>query len=178
MVQKSKIWRFSGVLRVFALVMASLYLFVGVMMWAAVFLGKTEHVFTFIDIKSTAPLEPWQIILGIAFTSVLIGAYIVICLAANQFLKASKRQGFFIQEVITACRKLGYGLLLYWFGLVLKENFMPGVLTFNFPEDSRRVLYWIPTAHYVVLLAGVILLLMSQAMQEAREIDSDNKQII
>lgn len=178
MSQKSGIWRFSDVLRGFALIMASLYLFVGVVMWAAVFFGETEHVFTFIDINSAAQLEPWQIILGIAFTSVLIGAYIVICLAANQFLKASKREGFFIEEVITACRKFAYGLMLYWLGLVLKENFMPGVMTFNFPEDARRVIHWIPTAHYVVLLAGVILLLMSQAMVEAREIDSDNKQII
>ena len=178
MTQKSKIWRFSGVLRGGALIMASLYLLVGVMMWAAVFFGITEHVFTFININSRAALEPWQIILGIAFTSVLIGAYIVICLAANQFLKASKREGFFIEEVIAACRKLAFGLMLYWLGLILKENIMPGMLTFNFPANEQREIIWYPTAHYVVLLVGLILLLMAQAMEEAREIDSDNKQII
>lgn len=178
MSQKSRIWRFSGVLRGVALIMASLYLLVGAVMWGAVFFGNTEHVFTFIDMNSRAALEPWQIILGIAFTSVLIGAYVVICLAANQFLKASKREGFFIEEVIAACRKLAFGLMLYWFGLILKENIMPGVLTFNFAADAQREIIWYPTAHYVVLLVGLILLLMAQAMVEAREIDSDNKQII
>lgn len=176
--KKGGIWRFSGILRGFALILAPLYILAGVMGWGAVAFGETGPAFLFAEIESNAPLEPWQAVLGAAFTAVLISAYIVICLAANQFLKASKCEGFFIAEVITACRKLGFGLMLYWVGLLLKENILPGVLTFNFPGDGQREIIWYPTAHYVLLLVGVILLLMAQAMQEAREIDSDNKQFI
>ena len=179
MVQRSKIWRFSGLLRWVALVMATLYGVVHIMSWVIVYFEGTGIIFEYyVDRKSSAPLEPWQIIWGIVFSSVLTGAYIYICLAANQFLKTSRHAGFFVEEVITACRKLGYGLMLYWLGLILIENFMPGVMTFNFPEDERVAIEWVPLDHYVILLVGVILLLMAQAMEEAREIDSDNKQFI
>lgn len=179
MTQKSKIWRFSGAFRIFALVLAFLYGSYGVGTCIFAFFGDTELVFYFVDINSTAPLDPWQIALGLVFMSVHIGAFIYLCLAANQFLKASKHEGFFIEEVITGCRKLGYGLMLYWLGLILIENFMPGILTYNFPLGEQiEIFWWDFVDHYVLLIVGVILLLMAQAMQEARDIDSDNKQFI
>ena len=179
MTQKSKIWRFSGAFRIFALVLAFLYGSYGVSTCIFAFFGDTELVFYFVDINSTAPLDPWQIALGLVFMSVHIGAFIYLCLAANQFLKASKHEGFFIEEVITGCRKLGYGLMLYWLGLILIENFMPGILTYNFPLGEQiEIFWWDFVDHYVLLLVGVILLLMAQAMQEARDIDSDNKHFI
>ena len=179
MTQKSKIWRFSGAFRIFALVLAFLYGSYGVSTCIFAFFGDTELVFYFVDINSTAPLDPWQIALGLVFMSVHIGAFIYLCLAANQFLKASKHEGFFIEEVITGCRKLGYGLMLYWLGLILIENFMPGILTYNFPLGEQiEIFWWDFVDHYVLLIVGVILLLMAQAMQEARDIDSDNKQFI
>jgi len=179
MTQKNGIWRFSGALRVFALVLAFLYGLLGILTGIFAVFGDTEGIFYFVDINSTAPLELWQIILGIVFMSVHIGAFIFLSLTANQFLKAAERDGFFIKEVITACRKLGYGLILYWFGLILIENYMPGILTYNFPEDEKwEIFWWDFVDHYVLILMGVILLLMAQAMQEARNIETDNKQFI
>ena len=181
MVQRSKIWRFSGFLRGVALVMAALYglssIAVLVMAYMA-FTGNTQPIFYLIDYTSTAPLEPWQIILTVLIVFYHIGTYIFLCLAANHFLKASKCAGFFIEEVITACRKIAYGLMLYWFGLNLNENYIPGILTDNFLDDEQLGILWIPVEHYVILLVGLILLLMAEAIQEARNIDSDNKQFI
>jgi len=181
MTRKSGIWRFSGVLRVVALVLATIYALASIVVLVAAYLaftGDTQLLFLVIDQNSTAPLEPWQIILTVLIMFYHMGTFIFLCLAANQFLKASKRAGFFIGEVITACRKIAYGLMLYWFGLNLYENYIPGILTHNFPEDQQLIILWTPLDHYVILLVGVILLLMAQAIQEARDIDSDNKQFI
>lgn len=181
MVQKGRIWRFSSVLRGVALVLATVYALSTILvLWVAylAFTGNTELFFFFIDQNSTAPLEPWQIILTVLIAFYHISTFIFLCLAANQFLKASKSAGFFIEEVIRACRKIGYGLMFYWLGLNLYENYIPGILTHNFPADEQLGILWTPIDHYVILLVGVILLLIAQAIQEAREIDSDNKQFI
>jgi len=178
MAQKSRIWRFSGALRVIALVLAALYAFTFIITWIGVFIGDTELIFFYIDIDSTASLEPWQISLGILFMAVHTGTFIFICLAANKFLKASKREGFFIEETITACRKLAYGLMAYWIGLLLIENYLPPVLTSNFPKDERIELIWFTIDYYGILLVGFILVLIAQALDDARKIDSDNKQFI
>ena len=69
--------------------------------------------------------------------------------------------------------------MLYWLGLISIDNFMPGILIYNFPLGEQiEIFWWDFVDHYVLLLVGVILLLMAQAMQEARDIDSDNKQFI
>lgn len=178
MANKDGIWRFSGVLRVVALVMAAIYILLYVTMWGYLIFGDTELVFYYIDIESAAPLKFWQTVLAIGITSVEMGAYVIICLAANRFLKASKSAGFFIEEVIKACRQIGWGIILYWLGTIWIDYILPGVLTFYFPEGERVAIDWIAFDHYVLVLVGVILLLMAQALKEAREIDSDNKQII
>ena len=56
---------------------------------------------------------------------------------------------------------------------------MPGVLTYNFAQGEKKELFWWDFAdHYVLIVVGVILLLMAQAMDEARAIDRENKQYI
>lgn len=178
MTQKSGIWRFSGVLRAIALVMAVLYALYFLLIVYLVLSGDTESIFYHVRVISTDPLKPWQLILGLAFLFVETVAFISICMASNQFLKTSKNEGFFVEPVITACRKLGHGLMLYWVGLVLTHNYMAGVLTINFTEDKRVPIEWDPLDFIVILIVGFILFLIARAMKEARDIDSDNKQII
>lgn len=179
MQNKPKIWRFAGPLRFLVLAMVSIYSLYFCMIWALAWLGETEAAFDFVDVASTAPLKHWQIIGGMICSGVAFGAMGVIAFAANRFLKLTKRDGFFINDAAKACRHMGYGLILFWVGLILWENFMPWIITHNLPEEQQEEIIWfLLDPNIIALLVGFILILMAQAIDEARAIDEDNKQII
>ncbi len=179
MSQKGGIWRFSGVLRGLAIFLAILCGVLYLYTWGAALAGDTELAFDFADVYSTAPLDAWQIIGGIICSGIAIAAVIMICLAAARFLSVTKRDGFFIVGAAKACRRMGQGLIVFWVGMVLVENFMPWIMTRNFAVDERIEIEWfLLDLSFIFLLLGVVLLLMAGAMDQARVIDQDNKQII
>lgn len=179
MTQKGGIWRFSGVLRVLAIAMAMIYGFYYFLIWGLALAGEFEAAYDFIDLESEISLELWQIICGFLFSGVAIGAMVVIALAASRFLKVSKQDGFFIEAASKACRLMGFGLIGFWAGMLLTENFLPWIMTRNFPIAEQEEIEWfLLDLNYIALLVGVVFMLMSRAMDEARVIDADNKQFI
>ncbi|MGB0908188.1 MAG: hypothetical protein ACPGVT_11900 [Maricaulaceae bacterium] len=159
--------------------MAALYVVMFLLAWGLALLGATELVFDIADIESEAPLAMWQLLSSAICTGVMIGAVAMIAWAANRFLKVTYRNGFFIEGAAKACLRMGQGLTLFWLGLLLTESFMPWILTYNFPPAEKAGIEWfVLDAGFIALLAGVVLILMAQAMDEARAIDADNKQII
>ncbi len=179
MSQKGGIWRFSGVLRGFALALALIYGLFYLLTWGAALVGETEMAFDFVDIDSTAPLALWQIIGGIICTGIAIGAVIMICLAASHFLSMTKRDGFFIVGAAKACRRMGQGLIAFWLGMLLTENLLPWIMTQGLAAQAQEEIdLFLLDTNFIALLVGVVLLLMAEAMDQARVIDQDNKQII
>jgi len=179
MAKKTGIWRFAGPLRIAALLTAVIYGLIYIYIWTLAWLGDTEDAFDIIDIVSTDPLTPIQIIGSMIFSGMAIGSIIMIALTANRFLKGAFRDGFFDASVARTLKHLGYGLLLFWLGFILSENVMPWLLTLNLESEFQETIEWFPLdANIVAMIVGFVLILLSGAMDEAREIDADNKQII
>ncbi len=180
--KRTGIWRFSGPLRITALITAAFYSLVYVIMWASAWLGHTAMVFDYaevdVDLVVNAPLTPLQLIGGMFSTGLFIGSMLLIALTANRFLRIAYREGFFEAGVARTLKHLGRGLVLFYLGLFL-DNFSPWLITKNLPPELQKefnLMVLDPTL--VALIAGFVLLLLSTAMNEAREIDTDNKQFI
>lgn len=179
MVKKTGIWRFAGPLRITALLTAIIYGLLYAVIWSLAWLGETEIVYDLVDVASQEPLTALQVIGGMICTGLAFGAMVLIAIAANKFLKTAYRNGFFEAGVARTLKHLGYGLVLFYIGLMLSENFMPWLLTKNLNTELREEIEWfLLDPNLVALLVGFVLLLLSGAMDEAREIDADNKQII
>lgn len=179
MTKKTGIWRFAGPLRITALVTAAIYGAFYALIWALAWFGETEAAFDFVDVISEEPLTPLQIIGGMICTGLAFGAMVMIAITANKFLKTAYREGFFEAGVARTLKQLGYGLILFYVGLMLSENLMPWFLTKNLaPELQEEIEWFLLDPNLVALLVGFVLLLLSGAMEEARAIDEDNKQFI
>jgi len=179
MKKKTGIWRFAGPLRVAALLTAAIHVFYYLYIWTLAWLGDTEEVFDFVDIISTAPLKPMQIVGSMTLSGVFIGSVLMIALTTNSFLKGASRNGFFDARVAKTLKHLGYGLLLFWLGLSISDSLMPWLMTLNFDPELRESIEWFPLdSDIIALIVGFVLILLSGAMDEAREIDDENKQII
>lgn len=179
MPRKTGIWRFSGPLRVLAILMAVIYGAYYLYVWSFALAGDTEDAFDFIDVISTEPLTLIQIAGGMVFSGIAIGAMVLIAIIANRLLKSTYRDGFFKSGVSKTLKQLGYALVLFWLGMILAENFMPWLLTKNLTPELREEIQWfLLDANLVALLVGFVLILVSGAMDEARAIDEDYKQII
>ncbi len=179
MTKKTGIWRFAGPLRIAALLTAGIYSLYYTYIWTFAWLGDTEDAYDFIDVISTDPLAPFQIIGGMFLSGTAIGAMVVIAYTSNKFLKGAYRDGFFDEVVTKTIKHIGYGLLLMWFGFTTTENIMPWLLTLRLEPELQEPLEWFPLdANIIFMIVGFVLILLSGAMDEAREIDADNKQFI
>ncbi len=179
MVKKDGFWKLSLPLRILLGLCALLYSGFFLVAWAMALMGDTSLVFDIVDIYEAHPLTPLQIVLGMICFAVVVVSVIMIFLAANDLLVRMRRDGFFAKGIARGVKRLGYGVILFWVGMILVEEFYGWILTWNLPEDDRIPFEWIPFDMTIIfLLIGVVLLLMSQALREAREIDQENKQII
>ena len=179
MKKRTGIWRFSVPLRVTALITALFYGPLFVVIWVMAWTGHTEAAFDFVDVTSSAPLTALQKVGGMFCSGMAVGALVLISITSNNFLKTTHKDGFFEASVSRTLKHLGYGLIMFYAGLMLWENFMPWLMTKNLAPDLQEEINWILLdLNIVALLVGVVLLLLSGAIDEAREIDADNKQII
>jgi hypothetical protein len=179
MMKKTGIWRFAGPLRITAILLAALYGVLFLIIWGVALVGSTELVFDMIDLERDDPLEWWQFLGGFICSGIAILAIILIAITVNRLLKRTKKDGFFEAGVAETLRRLGWAMILFWLGLYLVDSIMPWLLTLKLEPAARIELDWFPLDDGVIaLLVGFVLLLVSQAMHEAREIDADNKQII
>lgn len=177
--KKTGIWRFSGPLRILVILMAVIYSAYYLVVWGLALAGDTESAFDFVDVISTEPLNFIQIIGGIIFSGIAIGSMVVIAIIANRLLRSTYRDGFFEAGVAKNLKQLGYALALFWLGMILAENFMPWLLTKNLDVELREEIEWfLLDPNLIALLVGFVLIVLSGAMDEARMIDQDNKQII
>lgn len=179
MSNRDGIWRFAGPLRWLTIIMVGIYSLLFTLSLVGALFGFTEPIFGWIDIVSTEPLALWQIAFGAMCLSVVCLAMIVIAIASNRLLKQSYRFGFLQEGTSQGLKQLGWGLILLWLGFILAENFMPWALTVNLPEDQQKDIIWfILDPNLIAMLVGFVLLLLSDVVEEAREIDAENKQII
>lgn len=179
MSQTGGIWRFAAVLRVLVLMLVVIYGLFFLIIWGLALAGETEGAFDFIDIDSDTSLAAWQIMGGIFCSGVEIIAMAMIAWSASQFIVMTRSRGFFIKEVPKTCRTMGYGLITFWAGMLLTENFLPWIMTRGLPKGQQEDIIWfLLDANLIALMVGIVLLLMAQAIDEARVIDNDNKQFI
>lgn len=176
---RSGLWRFAGLLRLTTLAMAFVYSASFAAIWVAAIMGNTMPAFDLMDIENDAPLSAWQIAYGCATSALVCGAMIIIALAANRFLKTSYRKGFFDATIAQTLRRIGYGLGLFYLGVVLIDNSLSWMLTYNLPADQREPIDWVIfDPNLIALLAAFILILLSDAITQARNIQADNAQFI
>jgi len=179
MTKKTGIWRFAWPLRIAVIFTAGIYGLIYIYIWTLAWRGDTEDAFDLIDVVSTDPLTPVQIIGSMLLSGLAIGSMIMIAFTANRFLGGAYRNGFFDVRVAKTIKHLGYGLLLYWLGFILSENLMPWLLTLHFEAEFQEPIEgFLLDANIVALIVGFVLVLLSGAMDEAREIDADNQQFI
>lgn len=176
---RTGIWRFSGPLRFIMLFTAFAYGCLYLVIWGMAWAGNTEIVYGLTGAVSEEPLTKLQIIGGMICMGAFVGAFILIALTTNIFLKKAYREGFFQTGISRALRHLGYSMVLFYLGLTLTEKFLPWLITKNLGPEQQNPIEWFfldPTL--VALLVGLVLLLLSGAMDEACDIDAENKQII
>jgi len=103
----------------------------------------------------------------------------MIAFSSSKFLKTAYRNGFFESGVSQILRRLGYGMVIFYCSILMIDYVLPWIITKNLAPELQVELEWFPLdATIVALLVGFILLILSGAMEEAREIDTDNKQFI
>jgi len=177
--KRTGIWKFAIPMRIVGFLLGALYLLYYIIIWGTALTGNTELAFDLFDIVSTAPLSPVQIAGGMFCTGVMIGAVVLIVFILNRLLKMTYNEGFFQEGVAETIRKLGWALILFWLGLFLSDSILPWLLTKNLPSDLHIEAEWIPLDDSLIaLFVGFVLLLVADAMVQARAIDEDNKQII
>lgn len=177
--KRTGIWRFAGPLRILAFILAALYTVYYFIVWGTALTGDTELAFDLMDIVATDPLSPIQIIGGMISTGVAIGSIVLIVFTLNRLLKLTYKDGFFQEGVAETIRRLGWALNLFWLGLYLVDSILPWLLTKNLAPDLQLEAEWIPIDDgLIALFVGFVLLLVADAMKQAREIDEDNKQFI
>lgn len=147
--------------------------------WIFAFKGNTELVFDFVDIDSTALLTPLQIIGGVICSGVVIAAMCVVAIGANRLLKRTYKNGFIQDGVSSDLKLIGYGMIMFWLGLILAEDVMPWILTWYFETGAREELEWFPLdPNIIALTVGFLLILVASAIEDARIIEAENKQFI
>lgn len=179
--KRTGIWRFVAPLRIVGFLLAILYSIYYFILWGTALMGNTERAFDLLDIASTEPLSLIQIAGGMVCTGVMIGAVVLIVFILNRLLKLTYKEGFFQEGVAETFRQLGWALILFWLGMFLSDSVLPWLLTRNFsPELQVEVeVEWLPLDDgLIALFVGFVLLLVADAMVQARAIDEDNKQII
>lgn len=177
--KRTGIWKFAMPIRVLGFLLAIAYTLYYFILWGTAWAGDTELAFDLFDIVSTDPLTPVQITGGMICTGIMVGAVVLIVFILNRFLKLTHKEGFFQDGVAETLRKLGWALILFWLGLFLSDSLLPWLLTKNLPQEIRIEAEWFPLDDgLIALFVGFVLLLVADAMVQAREIDEDNKQFI
>lgn len=192
MKERSKVWKLAGPLRFLIVTMVGLYCCFFVFVWGAAFFGHTHGVFELVNVDTNSlscepiatienhpSLKFWQMSFGILCAFIAIIAMVTMAVAANKLLKQLYKYGFFKSGIAKGLKQLGFGLILFWVALLLNENFLPWALTANLNEDHRReMILFIIDPNLFALLAGFLFILLSDAIDQARQMDAENKQII
>ncbi len=166
-------------MRIIIIASAILHMIFYITVWGFAFTGDTELVFDFVDINSKAVLTPLQITGGVLCSGVVIIAMCVVAFASNRILKRTYQGGFIQDGVAEDLRVIGYGMIMFWIGLILAEDVMPWILTWYFEPTGKQELEWFPLdPNIIALTVGFLLILVSSAIDDARKIDAENKQFI
>lgn len=168
-----------GPMRFLVIISAAIHALFYCVVWGYAFSGNTKLVFDFIDIDSTAVLTPLQFFGGVISSGVVIIAMCVVAMGANRLLKCTYKNGFFQDGVSRDLKIIGYGMILFWLGLILADDVMPWILTWYLEAGDRKEIEWFPLdPNIIALFVGFILILVSSAIEDARMIEAENKQFI
>jgi len=181
MLHTDRLWRFATPLRWVAnltLVAYGIYL---TCILLGPYFGEPELAYKFVRLEDLGPVTLWKLfIIDLCCAALFYGVYKTIR-SANRFVKATQKEGFFIEGVARMCQEMGAGLLIYWIAATVRMNFIPYLLDpeRGIMEDGAFLPLGLINAHtFLVLLIGIVLLLVSRAMEAARMVVHENKQFI
>jgi len=181
MTQIEGIWRVATPLRWIAnltLVAYGIYLACVIM---GPYFGEAELAYTFVRLENLGPVALWKLlIIDLCCVALFYGVYKAVR-AANRFISLTQKNGFLIDGVALMCEGMGIGLLIYWLAATVRRNFIPYLLDPDrgIMEEGAFLPLGLLNAHmFLILMIGIVLLLVSRAMETARIVAHENKQFI
>ncbi len=123
--------------------------------------------------------ETWQLVVGFALDLLHLASMAAVFWSVHCFFIHFSRDQFFDQVTTTTIYRLGWSLFFVWFSIFFSD--LMHLILIDPPETGERVsaIDFLPIdTEAIFLFLGLVFVAMAIILDEARQVDEENKEIV
>jgi len=160
--------------------MLGAYLMIITLSWSfALFWRDTELLVDWIDYDFSGQPETWRLVVGFLVDLLPVVSVASVFWSVHQFFVLFDRNQYFDFTTIRTIYRLGLWLILVWFSIFSSELVHLFVIEPIDPDERISAVDFVPIeTEAIFLFLGLVFVAMAGILDEARQVDEENKEIV